>query len=524
MAAQNIQFWFVLLLRYIHRFSFKSIFEINIQKKIFEWKQKKSMNKRRLSTPKLVIPRRRTKSQNLSPSSLKPLPDTLPNVKTQPVSDPEMENIKVSYTSHRNFSKNDIEIVFSKPFPELPPKDCKLYFKIKCNECAKICDFSNPNKDTQAKANKISLLRHIISSYQIPHIARSLSQDRIQEFYNMISSNLFREFPPVKIIDLHDGSIPDVQDASWTHLSIIYEALNGMIDISNAPDFPPNFIANIARNFYSFDSRERQQVCNTLIAISNKFPQCRVHIRKRIVDILSSNYCASAILDWMLSYANGLSIPLKQDSIDMFMKVLLPLHTLPNFCDYSKQIQVLMYTFIVKQPELFAYVANFIIVHWPIANVYKQVAFIDELDIIFSKYSQASQTQHFQMFFKFLCNLLSDQSYQVTDKVMTVLSNKGYYPIIKDHSNGIIFNLVTALLDTSANHWSTDVRKKSCTSLALLESYDANSYKKSVEAQKIMNTRRKAQLGLCKSTWQRVIDEARSNNKSIAHVNIDLVD
>lgn len=482
------------------------------------------MIKQRTSTPKLIIPRRRTKSQQAPQISLKPMMEPTPTTKSQPVSDPEMQDIKVYYTSHRNYSCNDIEIVMSKPFPELPPKDCKLFFKTKCNECAKICDFSNPNKDMQAKATKIVLLKHIIASYQIPHIARAISQEMYQAFFSMIGSNLFREFPPVKIIDLHDGSIPDVQDAAWTHLTIVYEALNGMLEISNSPEFPSNFVQNIVRNFYSFDSRERTQVCNTLIAISNKHPQYRNPIKKKVMEILSSNYCAAAILDWMASYVNGLAIPFKQDSIDMFTKVLLPLHTLPNFCDFAKQLQLLIYTCLVKQPELFPTAANFLMTHWPISNVYKQLAFIDELDIIFLRYSQASQLLHFQAFFRFLCNLLSNQSYQVVEKAMNIISNKGYYQLIRDHSNGIIFNLVTALLDLSANHWNDESRKKSKTSLALLESYDANNYKKSVEAQKIMNTRRKAQLGVCKTTWQRVIDEAKYNDKSITHVSFDLVD
>ena len=477
------------------------------------------LKSRAIRTPKLVIPKRKAVSQITTLVKH----NSTPIVKVSPIIDPELGENQIMYSSHKNFYKRDITINLSPPFTEIPPKDWRNFFKQKCNECCKICDFTNPNKDVTAKLNKSTLLKHIIHSFSIPHIAKCLSPDLIQLFYKMVSVNIFREFPPVNIINLHDGNIPTVQDAAWAHLSIIYEALSGMLTVNGGADFPPNFLQYLVGNITSYDNRERVHVTQILTTISNKFPVYRTVLKKKTIDLLTVGKFSPSLIEWTTNLLGSLLIPpLKSEFLILFQKTILPLHCIPEFFQYSKQVCQLVGLYIAADPNLLNTTLNFLLLHWPISDSFKQIAILDEMDSLIVHFGNPQMHKKILLvFFKHVGNCITGFNSSLADRCIQIIQKEAYAPLIKDHTNGIIFILISALYDTSMEHWDSDICSKAKSALHLMESYDPQSYKKAIDAHKLLKSRKRAQFGLCKTNWQKVFEQAKSQDPNIPNLQLN---
>ena len=474
---------------------------------------------RTIKTPKLIVPKKRAPASSImmSPTPLIKQKST-PTINVAPIIDPEVKEIEIKYSSHKNTCEGDIEIYMSPPFADVPPKDWRKVFKNKCTECSKICDFSNPSKDLEAKNNKTILLKQIISSFSIPHISRGLSSDTVQIFYQMCAANIFRDFPAVKVINLHDGSTTNIQDAAWAHISIVYEAMLAIININSASDFPPNFLQRLINNIISNDCRERHFVGTVLNGISNRFPIHRSTLKKKTLDLLSSGRCSSALIDWTIALMSGMSSPLKADNLDVFHKTILPLHRLPDLQQFWKPLMSIVSLFISKDEELLDYSIMYLLKHWPVQDTSKQSAMLDEMENWALNFATKKHNKVLLTFFKHVTSCITDENSTLSERAIKLVTNKGFATIIKDHTNGIIFAIVSGLSDAINNHWDHELSDKASVALKLLETYDPQNCKKALDAQKLLKSRKRAQMGICKNNWQKVYEKVRSIDPNISQL------
>jgi len=116
---------------------------------------------------------------------------------------------------------------------------------------------------------------------------------------------------------------------------------------------------NIIHLFQSDDPREREYLKTILHRIYGKFMAFRSTIRKQINSVLYTLIFSETkhngipeLLEILGSIINGFAIPLKEEHVTFLKTVLIPLHKVRAFPQYSQQVAYCMTMFIEKDTSL----------------------------------------------------------------------------------------------------------------------------------------------------------------------------
>ncbi|OHT15000.1 phosphoprotein phosphatase [Tritrichomonas foetus] len=479
---------------------------------------------------RIITPQRR--HQNSASSSSKPtrpsnkpvvlasLPPK-PKTKDLPKVEPGLKLDKtVTFSSHCTYSCDDVDIVMSKIFSEIPPKDARIIFIQKCNECSKICDFSSDKKDVKAKPIKSSLLRHLIQCFSIPHISRSLTPEAVNAFFQMIAKNIFRPFPIFK----HEGpsdAKDSIQDAAWPHISLVYECLLTSFSSPSINDFPSTFLSNIVDNSLSPDERERKEAKKVLQNLYNKFPSTRMTIRQRCSYLFSSSRCSSDLLEFFYTVVSGFTPPLKSDNIDMFNRIILPLHCLNNYHTFQRSLVPVIARFIAKSDNLLQNALDYLNKHWPCTDRNKQSMFLKEYEELVITFDNRMTQPMALQFFRKINECIGNEHTVVACASLEILQNTKLNHFIKSNASSLYFMLIMTITNVLKEHWDDDTRDMSAATLDVLNETEPNAYKKAVEMQKMVKSKKTAAFGVCKTTWKKVLDAAKTNYVSLSNLQIE---
>lgn len=86
------------------------------------------------------------------------------------------------------------------------------------------------------------------------------------------------------------------------------------------------------------------------------------------------------LLEILASITNGLSAPLKQEHVDFFRKVLVPLHKVKELTAFNGPLLVCVKNFLEKQPALAVDLIQGLLKFWPITCPPKEVVFINVIE------------------------------------------------------------------------------------------------------------------------------------------------
>lgn len=441
-----------------------------------------------------------------SPLSLpkKTLSHTLPKVETNLTLDKT-----VTFSTHKNLTGQEVEIIGSKNFTEAAAKESRNLFISKCNECSKICDFSSDIKDIKAKAVKTILLKQISASFSLSQISRFITNDVITSFLNMLDKNLFRLFPVIKNqgpADAHDSLL----DAAWPHISLVYECLESSFCNPQVGDFPQRFLYKLVDNSLSPDERERRQVKTVLTRLYNKFPSTRINIRQRCSALFLSKRCSPELLDFYYTVANGLSPPLKAETVNSFVTTILPLHCLDNYPQFAKFLVQVMERYIAKSEALLPIVLNYLNKHWPITNRNKQTLFLKEYEDLVMNFEARMSQQLSVQFFRRVNDCIGNQSPSVATTALGILLNPQLSSLVKNTASSLYFMIIFTISDVLKNTWDDNIRDTAAATLDLLNDLDPNAYKKATEMQKSLKFKKSTGTGISKNSWKKVIDLAKA--------------
>ena len=433
-------------------------------------------------------------------------------------------SVEKAFEFHTHYGNNEDEfpIKNSKPFTDLAPKEGRSIFLLKCKECSKICNFSNNNKDIQSKILKSNLLKQLIGVFQIPHINRSITVDLMKQFYQMVSINLFRVFPSIRY-HINGDFRDQYQDSAWSHISLVYEALQSSFQCPATVDISIFFANNIILNTLSPDDRERPLAFNILTTLYSKYQNLRIPIKNYIINLLNSKKCTSELLSFLYGIISTFQTPLSLENRQFFSKTLLPLHLLSNFSNFHKILIQCIIKIISKFEVLIGETLNYFFKHWPISDREKQLLFLREMEELIRTFDSKNAPLQYQNFFKFISNCSNDFNFSISDFSIEVIQNPLFHEFFKNNSNILMFYFVSNLSFASKEHWDKVIRDQALNTLSLIENFDPLQFKRSLEALPMMKNRKNALLAVCKNNWQNVFDLGKKNYNVIENLNLNLL-
>jgi len=259
--------------------------------------------------------------------------------------------------------------------------------------CSIVFDFTSEEEMDQrvalAKENKRQHLLDLID--HVTTAPKWFCPEIVPFVIETVSSNLFRSLPPTPYVDWDPEEDDPVLDPQWPHLQLVYEFLLRFVVSSQSEvrvlrrSIKKNnkqFLINVIHLFRSDDPREREYLKTILHRIYGKFMAFRSTIRKQINFVFytlifaeSKHNGVSELLEILGSIINGFALPLKEEHVKFLKTVLIPLHKVRTFTQFSQQLAYCVTQFIDKDPSLASIVIKGLLTFWPRQSATKSSCF-----------------------------------------------------------------------------------------------------------------------------------------------------
>jgi hypothetical protein len=392
-----------------------------------------------------------------------------------PVADPELDT-DVTFPPIRLYSSvgspktTHLVIRWSPAFTDVQRDQYDSLFINKCSEASKICDFSLPYIMRAQKRSKSTLLMELAQAFTLPFVTEALTAEAMSNFRSMILSNM----SDCTISESGNGI-----DASWLHLSLVYDALIASFKSTNiiTSILERTFIHRIAKNLLSPDPRER---CKVRDAISSLY-QNTVNVRKTLIDvlfqILTDRLASVEMLQFIGSIANSFYARNQQDAITFFRSAIIPLFGSPAMPQNIASITIL---YADKDPVIFAESLKYILTHWPVANPKKQIQLTEICQEFLARYwvdATAELAQFaFQKVGQGICSVHVDTS--LTS--LRFFRDQNVVLLLQQFPKTLSM-VISAMRDCESSHWEEFVRGEASFSLFNLPSVSSQRHGSSVK-------------------------------------------
>ena len=350
-------------------------------------------------------------------------------------------------------------------------KETKEAFLKKLSFCSQQLDFNDDKKNEKEKLERIHILQKLQEMTNSPAQFNSLILPNLEAVITMIKKNFFRPLPIVKkqVISADTGNEEEevIVDPSWPHFLPVYEfflqiIINESIDVKLLRSLiSQKFIQEYLGLFDSEEPKEREYLKNILHRLYAKLVPRRKMIRKAITDIFNSliheTYKfngASELLDILASVISGFAMPLREEHIQFFHSIIIPLHKVQTCHRFHSELFRCSMLFLSKDPKLAQPMINGLLKYWPFGNFAKESLFLAELlDILEVCCDMHKLEPLLQKLFKRIVKCIASPHLQVADRSMCFFENDHFLKLFKTYKT-ISFPIIVPVINRLAStHW-----------------------------------------------------------------------
>jgi len=341
--------------------------------------------------------------------------------------------------------------------------------------CSIVFDFTSEEEMDQrvalAKENKRQHLLDLID--HVTTAPKWFCPEIVPFVIETVSSNLFRSLPPTPYVDWDPEEDDPVLDPQWPHLQLVYEFLLRFVVSSQSEvrvlrrSIKKNnkqFLINVIHLFRSDDPREREYLKTILHRIYGKFMAFRSTIRKQINFVFytlifaeSKHNGVSELLEILGSIINGFALPLKEEHVKFLKTVLIPLHKVRTFTQFSQQLAYCVTQFIDKDPSLASIVIKGLLTFWPRQSATKEQLFLNELEEVLEASTETEVTKMLHPLFSQVAKCVASPHFQIAERALFLWNNDAVATYTNEHREKILPILYPALNANTQMHWNATV-------------------------------------------------------------------
>jgi len=415
-------------------------------------------------------------------------------------------------------------------------QDKALLMIKKLRLCCIVFEFSSEEETSRdiaiAKANKHQHLLDLID--YVTTAPKWFCEEIVPFVLETVSSNLFRSLPPTPYVDWDPEEDDPVLDPQWPHLQLVYEFLLRFV-VSSQSEVKvlrrymrknnKQFLIHVIHLFRSDDPREREYLKTILHRIYGKFMGFRSTIRKQINFVFytlifadSKHNGVSELLEILGSIINGFALPLKKEHVKFLERVLIPLHKVRTFTQFSQQLAYCVTQFIDKDPSLASTVIKGLLMYWPCQSSTKEQLFLNELEEVLEASSEAEVTKMMRPLFTQVAKCVVSPHFQVAERALFLWNNDAVAQYTNEHREKILPILYPALNANTQMHWNATVHSLAFNIIRMFMEMDVALWeqvsKNHEETQKLEKQRVEARV----SKWDKLRQSAdfRSRERETA--------
>jgi len=443
---------------------------------------------------------------------------------------------KIKEESAKMYTKADLLSVIpelqSMPNGSMEEKTLLMIKKLRL--CCVIFEFSEAedvgaSTDELAKESKRKHLLDLID--YVMSTQKWFCEEIVPCALDMISRNLFRCLPPSPYEDYDPEEDEPSLDPSWPHIQLVYEFLLRFVVSSQAElkmlrkymkKNNRQFLLNIIHLFHSEDPREREYLKTILHRIYGKFMAFRSYIRKQInyvfyVLIFSDKRHSgvSELLEILGSIINGFALPLKKEHLRFLRTVLIPLHKVPSFSQYSQQLAYCVTQFIDKDPNLGSTVIQGLLRFWPRQSANKEQLFLSELEEVLETSTGTEVTKVLHPLFSQVARCVESPHFQVSERALFLWNNETIAQYTNEHREQVLPIIFPSLNVITNKHWNSTVHSLACNIVRQFMEMDIGLWDKMAKEHEEINKKMEKKVLDRKSNWDTLRQSAEVKRRRL---------
>merc|ERR1719499_1629274 len=221
----------------------------------------------------------------------------------------------------------------------------------------------------------------------------------------------------------------------------------------------------------------------------------------------------SELLEILGSIINGFALPLKKEHKRFLRNVLIPLHKVRTFSQFSQQLAYCVTQFIDKDPSLASTVIGGLLSYWPNQSAMKEQLFLNELEEVLEASTQKEVTKMLVPLFTQIAQCVSSPHFQVAERALFLWNNDAVAQFTNEHREQILPILYPALNANTSHHWNATVHSLAFNIIRMFMEMDIALWDKVSKSHEENAKKKKAQSLKRESKWETLRKKAEAQKK-----------
>lgn len=385
-------------------------------------------------------------------------------------------NLKISEKSKSKLN--------SLSFPVLPmiitakPQEIKNLFIQKCVQCYQMCDFSRSPTNSFIVA-KDDVLKEILSVLKENYPKITIDKEINDTIFSLIAVHIMRnpqKIPPewFSIFDYYmltdQEGLDSIHPLEWSHISIVYDIA---IEYISLPQFDPNNYLPLCGDLIKLaifesrtpDDREQKKITLLIFKLYEKIKQLRSFtlnvLSFAITRIIYENEpftSAKPLLTVLSSIIGGLKKPLKFKYVQLFQRVIIPLHRNSYLAYFAKELFYCVIQFLEHDHKLSIELYRTIVRDWPRLQPEKQILFIDEITILSSFVDESFLKEAIRLICPQLMTSLMSCHAAIAEKILSMWEINDFVWMMTVEPAISYPLLIPSIFEVGKTYWNPEIR------------------------------------------------------------------
>lgn len=213
------------------------------------------------------------------------------------------------------------------------------------------------------------------------------------------------------------------------------------------------------------------------------------------------------VLDVVGAYINGLRTPLKVEYAAFLERVLVPLHRPKGAEAYHKELVCCCLRLIHKDSDLAVPLLVGICKYWPWQDTHKQLAFLNELELILLEVDNSTLKLVRVPLGRVLSGCIRSLSFLVSERALYFWNDERLVEdglFSSDCASWLLPQVFTALSENVSNHWDAVVGIMSENVLNLYQDYDIVLFDRCLANHKALKLFLREREGVVEESWDSI--------------------
>ena len=463
-----------------------------------------------------------------------------PNIKQyKPIQTPQSDisnapSIVFSVSSTNYQNTHELHFDYSPSIMDFTEQERSGVFVSRVRQCFLMCNFQNPDIKDKIE-DKTNSLTDILNSLKRTNMIENFGNEEYQYAFRLFLLHTNRQAPNnsqiyISMIDADVNSM-QIKETAWDHISIVYDI---MLELITSRKFNQRLCKqsqlrklsySIVNMFSSPDAREREKLSKLFhhcyVILVNQRSLIRKYTNDFLSDVLQNLVSPIGVNDLLNSYlpiASGFKVPLMNDHLITYKKIILPLHKSPFLQRFHVGLVHVITTFCEKQRSLAYTAIEYVLSIWPQTISSKETNLLLEIGHLVEICGGDVPKDTILNICNRIAKCANSPVFTLCERTMMMWQSDCWAKSIASYAPETFRILLPALFKTVKLHWCEDVRKLTMSTIVALKQSNQGAFDLVGSEMKALDSDRINSEVERVNTWKSIAKQANIPKEELSDV------